>query len=150
MPSRTILPMLVVLAACAKPDPHPTQVDAAKLSAKGSSGTGPVARPKSPSPLAYPTVFQGRWGVTPADCDISRIDTRNFMKISGDKIDFYASTGHVARIENMGPMAVTALVDMNEPGRKWQDRMTLIVREAGTRLLRTMGSGAAIYRYTRC
>jgi len=148
---RVLLLVPLLLSACDKPQPAPAaRIDPARLSVNGSTGTLPVAPPKRPSPLALPPLFEGRWGKTPADCDISRSDTRGAMIIRGDRIDFYAATGHMVAVERRSPTTVAVTMDVKEGGRQFRRSMIFTLVTAATELLRVDAAPPARFRYTRC
>ena len=151
--------MLGVLTACHGDNARPTHQDnqaaaaidnavAANLTAAALKGL-PVPQPKA-SALAYdvPPSFVGRWGLTPADCDPDRADTKGLLTIASDKLSFYESKGRVDRITRHSPYDVTLALDMTGEGQSWTSTMRLTLDAASTRLIRTEGDRS--YRYQRC
>jgi hypothetical protein len=121
---------------------------AANVTAAALKGL-PVPQPRAHA-LAYevPPSFVGRWGMTRADCNPDRSDTKGLLTISPDKLGFYESKGRVDRIVRHSPYDVTLRLDMTGEGQSWTSTMRLTLDAASTRLIRTEGDRS--YRYQRC
>ncbi|HEU4961169.1 MAG TPA: hypothetical protein VFT56_12240 [Sphingomonas sp.] len=154
------LALLGALAACHGNDsaglsPQDNAAAAAISNAIAANSTAatleglPVPQPKA-SALAYdvPPSFVGRWGLTRADCDPDRADTKGLLTIAPDKLSFYESKGRVDRIVRHSPYDVTLQLDMSGEGQSWTSTMRLTLDAASTRLVRTEGDRS--YRYQRC
>jgi len=109
--------------------------------------TAPV---KAPVATALPPAFEGHWGMRPADCDISRADTKGLLIVKGDTLTFYEATATAKVIGGPSRYKVVAELSYTGEGREWQTRETLELTAAGTVLLRTGQSPAKTYRYERC
>lgn len=159
--------MLLVLAGCGNPAPN--AVPAESGGAQGSSATRgeidekapppptgppptprglPVATRVKPGTLTFPTAYQGHWGLTPADCDISRPDAPGLMKVSGATLDFHGSTAKARTLTARDPYRITADLDFTGGGRSWPRREVLTLEVGGTRLARAEAGGT--YRYEKC
>ena len=95
-----------------------------------------------------PPAFLGRWGITPADCDFSRSDTKGLLTVFADRLSFHESTARIDSLERRSPYRIVAALTLTGDGRTWQRRDTLDLASAGTILVRTEPSAA--YRYERC
>ena len=113
-----------------------------------------LPRSGTPSPAkaakTLPPAFLGRWGITPADCDFSRSDTKGLVTVFADKLSFYESTAKVASLSAVSQYKVIADLNYTGEGQAWRKRTTLELITAGTALLRTEQSPAATFRYERC
>ncbi len=94
--------------------------------------------------------FEGSWGRTSADCDLSRDDRRGTLKIEKGRVDYYAAGGPIERIVAYSPSSITLDLRLTGFGQAAMVRTTYALRVAGTRLLRTDGSPPARVEYTRC
>ena len=104
---------------------------------------------EAPSLPAEHLLFNG-WGITPADCDFSRSDTKGLVTVFADKLSFYESTAKVASLSAVSQYKVIADLNYTGEGQAWRKRTTLELITAGTALLRTEQSPAATFRYERC
>ena len=94
--------------------------------------------------------FEGSWGRTSADCDLSRDDRRGTLKIEKGRVDYYAAGGPIERIVAYSPSSITVDLRLTGFGQAAMVRTNYTLRVAGTRLLRTDGSPPAQVEYTRC
>jgi len=109
------------------------------------------ARPTEKPQLArlYLVAFEGRWGLTPGDCDLSQGARSGSLHILKNQLDFYESGGTIERVVAATPNNATIDVALKAGDRRWLDRMNLKLLAGGTRLLRTEPNGTK-FRYTRC
>ena len=118
---------------------------------KVAPGLPVAANPAKPvAPGSLPPAFDGHWGMRPADCDISRADTKGLLIVKGDTLTFYEATA-TAKVVG-GPSRYKVVADLNYKGegQEWRTRETLELTAAGTVLLRTGQSPTKTYRYERC
>ena len=97
--------LIVTIAACGKRDPVAPNANAAAAlpapvndtSASPDGGppqnkTAPAATAPTPPPaVTIPAAFQGRWGLTPADCTSALGDAKGLLVINGSELRFYES-----------------------------------------------------------
>lgn len=156
-----VLPALLVLAACgngtqgADTTAQEAAVDG-DLAANGS--VAPTASPApvdtgTPAPTELPAVFQGRWGMVPADCTSTRGDAKGLLTITASKLQFYESVGTLDTIMDAEPTRVRAAFDFEGEGMKWQREIVLDLQDDGATLIRRdYGEDAAPgpFRYAKC
>lgn len=139
----------LALAACGS---KPASFDPAtvQLGDNGKTMSPANAKP-SPTPEQLAMIpFQGLWGRTTGDCDLSKDDRRGTLKIQGTRVDYYAAGGAVERIVARSPTSVTVDLRLAGFGKVMQPRTTYRLVMAGTRLERVDQAPAARILYTRC
>ncbi|WP_156363699.1 hypothetical protein [Sphingomonas sp. Leaf357] len=110
-----------------------------------------AAKPgKAPAAAALPPAFEGHWGMRPADCDISRADTKGLLIVKGNTLTFYEATATATVVGGPSRYKVVADLAYKGEGREWRTRETLELTAAGTVLQRTGQSPVKTYRYERC
>ncbi len=107
-----------------------------------------TAAPSAASMAMLP--FEGSWGRTAADCDLSNDDRRGTLKIEKGRVEYYAAGGPIERIVSKTPTSVTLDLRLTGFGRTTLSRTTYTLQVAGTRLLRTDATPPARFQYTRC
>lgn len=154
----TALLLFLALAACSGKEQAATNEAVAEAaiahieaSATGNVAPGlPVADKEAKlDRSALPPAFEGRWGMTPADCDIARGDTRGLLSITGSKLTFWDAGATASVVGGSSRYKVVADLALSDHGRKWQRRDTFELTNAGTTLQRTEAAGKT-YRYERC
>ncbi len=137
------------LAGCGeqKPQFDPNSV---QLAANGKTLPPSKATPAPTAAAMALLPFEGSWGRTPADCDLSNDDRRGTLKIEKGRVDYYAAGGPIERIVSETPTSVTLDLRLTGFGRTTLSRTTYTLQVAGTRLLRTDASPSARIQYTRC
>lgn len=120
-----------------------------QLAANGTPIPDASPSPATPRAEIYLSSFAGRWGVTSADCDISRGDTGGVLDLRGDVLTLNASSGRIGSVAAARPETIAVDVAMKEGQRRWRARMKLALLLGGTRLERT-GPGTERVVYTRC
>jgi hypothetical protein len=152
-----VIRKLAILAALTLGACHPAADDANKafpVSANPARGV-PNEQPPHRSDVIkqskmIPTALQGRWGLAPNDCDISRSDTRGLLVVAKDRLDFYTSKATVDALSKASQYEVTADLTFTEDGKTWQRREHLQAALGDTRLLRTEESPRRTFQYVRC
>lgn len=162
------LMLTMTLAACSNPAPNAIPAESGGQTQGSSQTRGEidktVPRPRATAPapvprgvpdatpvhgkLTFPTAYQGHWGRTASDCDISRPDAPGLMKIGGARLDFHDATATARTLAARDPYRITADLDYKGGGRIWQRREVLTLEVGGTRLARTDASGT--HRYEHC
>ena len=144
------------LAACGGNDP--VAQDANKVDANADvdvlppdeatdiNGGGNAVPPSGDN--AIPAALHGRWGLTPADCDLERTDAKGLMVVSAGEIRFYESaarptTGVQSTLDSVaGDFAFTG------EGQNWIRYVALQIENGN--LVRTEIKPATSYTYARC
>lgn len=156
----------LALAGCHKP---PTNPPAPKLSHQDEQAeaaidtavaantlaamqTGlPVPKPMAAAlKYALPPAFDGRWGITKADCDYNKLSRTGLLTIDSSTLNFYQSKANVMEIDRHSPYDVTVRLRIKGPGQGWSRVTEFKLDAAGTQLVRIARSPARIYRYRRC
>ena len=138
----------LALAAC---NSQPAEEAAPEQDAAAQSA--PI--PPTPSPIAdeIPTSMQGKWGMTPADCEIGRSDAKGLMTVGPTTLEFYESRGELRNIESRGENSLHAEFAFTGEGMEWTRDMTLETLAGDTELVRTeTGDDASSepFRYSKC
>ena len=157
-----ILPFALLLAACGgggaggngSSETEPTaaegQTQPENLMDDQQNTLIPVTTP-SPSPMAgLPAGFQGRWGMTVADCEPGRADAKGLLTIAGDKLSFYESRGTATGIKAVAATTVTFTLPVSGEGQTWNEPTTLTLLDDGKTLQRQVAQPAGSFRYSRC
>lgn len=123
------------------------QNSAVPLGSRGNAIPGPA-------PLAtIPARFQGRWGMTAADCDPSTGADKGKLTIAGNRLAFFESRGDATRIVQTQPTQIAFDLPMSGEGARWSERTTLTLLEDVKMLVRQKtvpGAKPETIRYVRC
>ena len=161
---------MLTLAACEKPEEQPPAIDnaaindaienaapAAAPNAQPSGGGSDTAAPGGPGGGApsgkasgLPAAFLGRWGMTEADCDVSRSDTKGLVTISSKSLKFYESLGELKSMKMVSPIEINAHFAFSGEGQSWTKDMTLKLENGGTTLVRVEKDPTATIRHKKC
>lgn len=170
--------LVLALAACGRRDEVPAHDDVTAAVPAGNeaevdaalgnivmvdNGTPAPGVPDVSSPSAsdlrrqarhFPAALQGKWGLTPADCDISRSDTKGVMTVRGDAVSFYDASAVVSAVPEKSSYRIVADLDYRGGGRTWRRRERFEVVNGGTMLQRTApvppGTPPRTFRYEHC
>jgi hypothetical protein len=150
---------LLALAGCKVPIPE--NENAAPIEESGTFNVVNAVEPEAePTPGATPTaaaaaadgkippVFQGRWGLVPADCTSTRGDNKGLMTVEADRLTFYESRATIAKLTVASPTELKATLDFSGEGQTWQQETPLILEDNGNALTRT-AEGQTL-RYAKC
>jgi hypothetical protein len=153
----------LALSACDRPQQPPAIENAlirnvtenAAPAATNSVEPEEVANTASPvtssaDATGLPPAFQGRWGMTEADCDVSRADNKGLVTVSGDSLKFYESLGKLESMKAVSPMEINASFAFSGEGQSWNKDMTLKLDNGGTTLVRVEKDPAATFRHKKC
>lgn len=146
--------MILTLAACEKRDPVEEEANAIAPVPVTNDSAGPAAG--APPPISdnadagaiIPAAIQGRWGLTPADCEPGRSDAKGLLTISGGDIRFYESRGTPGTSIETGPMAISGNFNFTGEGQSWSKYVSLKLQNQ--ELVRTERNPVASYTYARC
>ena len=110
----------------------------------------PVALP-SPSALAgLPPAFEGRWGMTPGDCDPARADAKGLMTIAGGRIVFAEARAVPSDLHATSPGRVAATLTYTGERETWRRATAFTLLDEGRTLVREEQDPAGSFRYSRC
>ncbi|GAB3679652.1 hypothetical protein [Salinisphaera aquimarina] len=102
---------------------------------------------------AIPTPVQGRWGLTPADCEPGRADAKGLLVIDATTLEFYESRGTLAAVAERDASRIRATFEFSGEGMTWTRDETLDAQDRGKTLIRReYGDDAAPgpFKYRRC
>ena len=97
---------------------------------------------------AIPAAFQGRWGLTPADCVASRSDTKGLLVVAANGLRFYEAQAKPAGELRRTPRSVSGSFAFNGEGQSWKKHQVLELQDH--KLVRTESDPMASYTYARC
>ena len=153
------LGLVLGVSACSKTDPvdnHAARAGAALPHAKASAPTSigephvatTPARPLPASATAIPTVIQGRWGLTPADCTPGRSDAKGLLVITPADLRFYESRAVPTGDVQTDPASLSGHFAFTGEGQSWTKYEALkIDRQV---LIRTEANPTASFSYAKC
>jgi hypothetical protein len=160
MSMRGLMPFCLIpaLALCACADSDAPTVNEAQAAAaidnvrdvpeRNVARGLPISDDRAAPPGALPPQFEGRWGMTPADCDVARSDTKGLLVIRGSNLTFYAASADAKVIG--GPSRYKVIADLTFTDKGVTPRRDqLELTSAGTVLQRSEPGGKT-YRYERC
>jgi hypothetical protein len=152
--------LIAAIVACSKPGPvanGANSVTALPVPANGTAEspaggppqneTAPAAQPSAPS-VAIPSTFQGRWGLTPADCTSALGDAKGLLVINGSELRFYESRAVASPGVEVRDRSMSGNFRFTGEGQTWTRFETLQLQK--DKLVRTESNPAASYTYAKC
>ena len=144
--SHTAALAALALAACQQQDPtNVTNNDAAtpinaalpptEQVAVNGADVGVPANQVAPAPAKLPTripePFQGRWGLTQADCTSTRGDAKGLLTISDARLTFYEAKGTLNKVIAVTDTSFAARYSFSGEGQTWlrTERFSLVKAE---------------------
>lgn len=97
---------------------------------------------------AVPAAMQGRWGLTPADCEPGRTDAKGLMIISAIDLKFYESRAVPGGDVQTSPQIVSGNFHFTGEGQTWTRYEAIKVD--GQKLIRTESNPTASFTYAKC
>lgn len=97
---------------------------------------------------SIPAAFQGRWGLTPADCVASRSDTKGLLVVAADSMRFYEAQAKPTGELRLTSKSVSGSFAFTGEGEKWTKHQVLELKDH--KLVRTDSDPMASYTYARC
>lgn len=146
--------MMVSIAACEKRDPVAEEANAIapaavnNASAGAAAGGPPPVSPGADASGKIPVALQGRWGLTPADCEPGRSDAKGLLIITGNDLKFYESRGVPGTSIETGDKGMSGNFNFTGEGETWSNYVSL--KLTGDGLIRTERNPPASYTYARC
>jgi len=113
--------------------------------APGTNQSEPVLAQPTPGGV-IPALYQGRWGMVPADCTSKRGDAKGLMTIGDTSIKFYESTATLTERRPAIATSFSGLFAFRGEGQAWEKVMTFT--RTGDSLKRAEKDGS--YTYRRC
>lgn len=107
----------------------------------------------SPLPTEIPAAFQGRWGMTPADCTSDKGDAKGLLEVSANELKFYESVGALEEVTGVTEGRFRGNFAFTGEGMEWTRDEVLDLHEDGRMLVRReFGDDASPepFDYTRC
>jgi len=162
---RAIFPIVTIvsvatLVACSGQDPvapeanniATSEVDVLPPDESDTNPTNDLANgvdePVVETANAIPAAFQGRWGLTPADCTSTRGDTKGLLTIAADKLTFYEARAIPAGTLKQTKDSVSGDFNFTGEGQNWKRYQVLELQNS--KLVRTESGPMASYTYARC
>lgn len=123
--------------------------------ASAASGEPPVnaAEPQdaaAPSAGAgkIPAALQGRWGLSPADCEPNRSDAKGLLVVTANRLSFYESRAVPSANLEADADSISGDFSFTGEGENWTKFQALQVK--GRELVRTETNPAASFSYAKC
>lgn len=162
---RAIFPIVTIvsvatLVACSGQDPvapeanniATSEVDVLPPDESDTTPTNDLANgvdePVVETANVIPAAFQGRWGLTPADCTSTRGDTKGLLTIAADKLTFYEARAIPAGTLKQTKDSVSGDFNFTGEGQNWKRYQVLELQNS--KLVRTESGPMASYTYARC
>lgn len=152
--------LIVTIAACSRDDPVADNANAAvafpapvKDSAPSPAGgpprneTTPAASAPAPA-AAIPAEFQGRWGLTPADCTSPLGDAKGLLVISAGELRFYESRAVPSANVQGDADSISGDFHFTGEGQSWTKYEVL--KRNKQKLTRTETNPTASFTYAKC
>lgn len=134
--------------ACAESSSNETGDETADSVARDTlagEATSPAGDPAGDVATSIPARFHGEWNADLDACGTGASPTR--LRISGDRIRFYESSGTVQAVEIASDRVVEVTAEYQGEGDTWQDERRLTLSPDGNSL--TVSGGGDLVRY-RC
>ncbi len=80
----------------------------------------PTEPGKAPLPTAIPATFQGRWGLTMADCTSTKGDAKGLLTISDARLTFYESKGTLDKVLGATDTSFDGNYGFRGEGQEWE------------------------------
>ena len=106
----------------------------------------------TPLPTEIPADYQGRWGLTAADCSADRA-TEGLLEITTNELRFYESVGTLESVTGATGGRVRGEFAFTGEGMEWEREVVLDLRSGGSVLVRREFGGDVEplpTNYTRC
>ena len=151
---------VLAIAACSGRDPvddkaanATTTLPSANEAAPSATGEprGEATAPATALPPAaakIPAALQGRWGLTPADCDPARDDAKGLLVISSEDLRFYESRAVPTADVDRETDSISGNFAFTGEGQSWSKYQSLQLQKQG--LVRTETNPTASFTYAKC
>ena len=153
---------ILTIAACSKRDPVAPNANAAaalpaptKDTAPSPAGgppqneTAPAATTPPPgTAVQIPAAFQGRWGLTPADCTSPLGDAKGLLVINANELRFYESRAVPSKNVQGDGDSLSGDFHFTGEGESWTKFEALRLNKQ--KLTRTETKPTASFTYAKC
>jgi len=153
---------ILTIAACSRRDPVAPNANAAAAvlpvppndTAPSPAGgppqneTAPAARLPATSAAEIPAAFQGRWGLTPADCTSPLGDAKGLLVINANEMRFYESRAVPAKNVQRDGDSLSGDFHFTGEGQTWTKFEALKLDKQ--KLTRTETKPTASFTYAKC
>jgi hypothetical protein len=154
---------ILTIAACSRREPVAPNANAAapalpapaKDTAPSPAGgppqneTAPAAAAPAPSPsIQIPAAFQGRWGLTPADCTSALGDAKGLLVINPGELRFYESRAVPSSNVQADRDSLSGDFQFTGEGQSWTKFEALKLNKQ--KLTRTETNPTASFTYAKC
>ena len=112
-----------------------------------------AANSTSPLPTSIPAKFQGRWGLTKADCTSTRGDAKGLLTISDARLTFYESKGTLDKVLGATDTSFDGKYGFRGEGQEWErvERFKLVDANLNRRTDAAAGQEPPVdLTYLRC
>ena len=146
--------MVLSIAACEQRSPVEEEANTiapapvTNDTAGPAAGAPPIVSNEADPSGVIPAALQGRWGMTPADCEPGRSDAKGLLTISATDLKFYESRGVPGTSIEAGSDGISGNFDFTGEGQTWSKYVSLKLQNG--ELIRTERNPAASYNYARC
>ena len=149
--------LMVAVAACGGSDPVDKKAEntaglpdvaTAAPSATGEPRANTVPAQAPAANIAIPPALQGRWGLTPADCDGSPGVAKGLLVINAGELRFYESRAVPAADVDSDADSISGSFAFTGEGQSWTKFESLKV-DKGV-LTRTETKPTASFSYAKC
>ena len=154
---------IMTIAACSRRDPVAPNANAAAPAlpapandvAPSPAGgppqneTAPAATaPAQPPAVTIPAAFQGRWGLTPADCTSALGDAKGLLVINGSELRFYESRAVPSKNVHGDNDSLSGDFHFTGEGQSWTKYEAIKLDKQ--KLTRTETNPTASFTYAKC
>ena len=153
---------ILTIAACSNREPVAPNANSAaalpapvKDTAPSPAGgppqneTAPAATASVPPPaVTIPAAFQGRWGLTPADCTSALGDAKGLLVINGGELRFYESRAVPASNVQTDADSLSGDFHFTGEGQSWTKYEAIKLNKQ--KLTRTETNPTASFTYAKC
>ena len=107
-----------------------------------------VDEPVASTTTTIPAAFQGRWGLTPADCTSTRGDAKGLLTVAADRLTFYEARAVPSGDLEQTKDSISGDFAFTGEGETWKRHQVLEIQNQ--KLVRTESNPMASYTYARC
>ena len=137
----SVTPIALALAACGSNEEPATEQTAA------------ASPTPTPLPTEIPADYQGRWGLSAADCAAESGSAEGLLEITSTELKFYESVGTLESVTGATGGRFRGEFGFTGEGMSWERDVVLDLRSDGNVLIRReFGDDASPqpFDYTRC
>ena len=128
--------------------PSPAGAPPRDQTAPAPAASAPAAAPPPPAAATIPAAFQGRWGLTPADCTSPLGDAKGLLVINGSELRFYESRAVPSKNVQGDRDSLSGDFHFTGEGQSWTKYEALKIDKQ--KLTRTETQPTASFTYAKC